>query len=349
MIANTYDKVKKTLICLGVALSCAIVLACASLAPAYADNAADRFSDVDYGNWYTEHVQWVYDNGIMQGYGDDLFGVGENHTRAEMATVLWRYDRPDAAASYDENSAVNRTNMLDVEDGAYYTEAVNWAYETGIFNGYDLGNGNFTFAPEDSITREQAITVLWRYLDGQRPNDWSLFDLYPDKDSVAEWSNWAMGWAVSNGIICGEKKTNGYWLEPNRAISREEMSKILHTSFTNDGREQVSIIVLRAYREYQLGKWYEWGAAGPDTFDCSGLVGYCCTGIYGDHWTWTGDIINWNRVNGTPVPGDICVVHNNSHQHCGIYIGDGEYINAPGSGKQIRINTVPSYMVYVRY
>ncbi len=347
MITDTLERAKKGLICLGVALGCAIVLACASLTPAYADNAVDRFSDVN-NDWYTSHVQWVYDTGLMGGYGYDTFGVGNDHTRAELATVLWRYAVPDAAACYAQSEAVNRTDMTDVENGAYYTEAVNWAYDEGIFTGFDEGNGDYIFGPNESVTREQAITVLWRYLDGQRPDDWTFFNVYPDKDNVAEWSNWAIGWALQNGIISGTKHDNGYWIEPDRTITREEMAKILHTSITNESRESISIIELRAYREYQMGKWYQWGAAGPETFDCSGLVGYCCTGVYGNHWCWTGSIINWNHVSN-PVGGDICVVHNNSHQHCGIYIGDDKYINAPGSGKQIRINDVPSYMSYVRY
>ncbi len=338
---------KATLASLCIAI-CTLAIAFVVAIPAYATNVSEKFNDVSSDAWYTEHVQWAYDNGLMYGYTDDWFGVGDDLTRADFAVTLWRYSLPDVAANYVQENATNRTNMYDVVDYEYYTEAINWAYDVGIFTGHLNADGSRTFCPYDAITREEAITVIWRLVDGTRPNDWSLFDCYPDTDMVSTWSNWAMGWAVSNGVITGSKYWNGYWLQSDRAITREEVSKILRTGIYNEGRETVSIIALRAYRELQYGKWYEWGAAGPNTFDCSGLVGYCCTGVYGNHWTWTGDIINWNRVSD-PVPGDICVVHNSSHQHCGIYIGDGQYINAPGTGYQIRINDVPSYMVYVRY
>ncbi len=333
-----------------VAIGCtvALVCACAIAAPAYAGNSSDRFDDVDSNSWYSSHVEWVYNAGLMTGYNDTQFGLTYTLTRAELATILWRNSIPEAAANYVQENATNRTNMYDLVDGAYYTEATNWAWENGIFTGYRRDDGSYEFCGENTISREEALTVIWRYLDGTRPNDWSLYNLYPDTDLVSTWSNWAVGWAVSNGIINGSKYWNGYWLQVDRPVTREEIAKILHTSITGEGRETISIIALRAYRELQYGKWYQWGAAGSERFDCSGLVGYCCTGVYGNHWCWTGSIIYWNRVSD-PQPGDICVVHNSSHQHCGIYIGDGKYINAPGTGYQIRINDVPSYMVYVRY
>ena len=101
-------------------------------------------------------------------------------------------------------------------------------------------------------------------------------------------------------------------------------------------------VVDRAYA--QLGKPYVWGAAGPNSFDCSGLVGYCLTGKMGNHWTHTGIIQTWTRVSD-PVPGDICI---NSH-HTGVYIGGGQMIHAPHTGDVVKISPVKSNMWYVRY
>ena len=115
------------------------------------------------------------------------------------------------------------------------------------------------------------------------------------------------------------------------------------TSSSNDGGYEVATgntVVDRAYS--QIGKWYSWGAVGPTTFDCSGLVGYCLTGRYsriGTTWTFMG----WERTSN-PQPGDICT---NTH-HCGIYIGGGKYINAPHTGAQVRVDNVPSSMIYVK-
>lgn len=103
-----------------------------------------------------------------------------------------------------------------------------------------------------------------------------------------------------------------------------------------------NVVVDRAYA--QLGKPYGWGAAGPNSFDCSGLVGYCLTGKMGSHWCTTGTIQGWTRVSN-PQPGDICI---NSH-HTGIYIGGGQMIHAPRTGDVVKISGVHSDMWYVRY
>ena len=63
-------------------------------------------------------------------------------------------------------------------------------------------------------------------------------------------------------------------------------------------------VVDRAYA--QLGKPYVWGAAGPNSFDCSGLVGYCITGKMGNHWCTTYTMASWKRVTN-PQPGDFCL------------------------------------------
>lgn len=103
-----------------------------------------------------------------------------------------------------------------------------------------------------------------------------------------------------------------------------------------------NVIVDRAYA--QLGKPYVWGAAGPSSFDCSGLVGYCITGTYGNHWCTTYTMANWQRVTN-PQPGDFCL---NSH-HTGVYIGNGQMIHAPRTGDVVKISAVHSDMWYVRY
>lgn len=116
------------------------------------------------------------------------------------------------------------------------------------------------------------------------------------------------------------------------------------SSATNNSKPQSvsgNSVVNRAYS--QLGKPYQWGAVGPDSFDCSGLVSYCLTGSYSRLGT-TGTFMGWTRVS-SPQPGDICV---NSH-HCGIYIGGGQMIHAPRTGDVVKVSSVHSGMIYVRY
>lgn len=102
-----------------------------------------------------------------------------------------------------------------------------------------------------------------------------------------------------------------------------------------------SLVVSRA--EACIGLPYVWGAVGPNSYDCSGLVGYCLTGTNQRHWT-TYSIYNWTQVTD-PQPGDICI----RWTHTGVYIGNGQMIHAPSPGKRVCVAPVPANMFFVRY
>ena len=130
----------------------------------------------------------------------------------------------------------------------------------------------------------------------------------------------------------------------NSSSSSNSNKNNASSSATNNSKPQSvsgNSVVNRAYS--QLGKPYRWGAVGPNSFDCSGLVSYCLTGSYSRLGT-TGTFMGWTRVS-SPQPGDICV---NSH-HCGIYIGGGQMIHAPRTGDVVKVSSVHSGMIYVRY
>lgn len=130
----------------------------------------------------------------------------------------------------------------------------------------------------------------------------------------------------------------------NSSSSSNSNKNNASSSATNNSKPQSvsgNIVVNRAYS--QLGKPYQWSAVGPNSFDCSGLVSYCLTGSYSRLGT-TGTFMGWTRVS-SPQPGDICV---NSH-HCGIYIGGGQMIHAPRTGDVVKVSSVHSGMIYVRY
>lgn len=103
-----------------------------------------------------------------------------------------------------------------------------------------------------------------------------------------------------------------------------------------------NVVVDRAYA--QLGKPYKWGAAGPNSFDCSGLVGYCLTGKMGNHWCTTGTIQGWSAREQSTARRYL-----HQRPHTGIYIGGGQMIHAPQTGDVVKVSGVHKGMWYVRY
>ena len=112
------------------------------------------------------------------------------------------------------------------------------------------------------------------------------------------------------------------------------------SSSSSSGSYVSGSTVSRAYSA--LGKPYVWGAAGPNSFDCSGLVSFCLTGRY-SHTYSSSDFVGLTKVSN-PQPGDICV----RVGHVGVYIGGGQMIHAQHTGDVVKISAVPSNMWYVR-
>ena len=113
-----------------------------------------------------------------------------------------------------------------------------------------------------------------------------------------------------------------------------------NSSSSSSGSYVSGSTVSRAYSA--LRKPYVWGAAGPNSFDCSGLVSFCLTGRY-SHTYSSSDFVGLTKVSN-PQPGDICV----RVGHVGVYIGGGQMIHAPHTGDVVKISAVPSNMWYVR-
>lgn len=147
------------------------------------------FTDVDDGIWYGESVQYVYDNGLMNGMTETTFEPEAKLTRAQAVTVLYRIAKEPAVAG-----AASFPDLV----GDWYKNAVAWAEEKGVVNGRPDG----TFDPEGLITREELVTIIWRYNGSPKAEDGNLAD-WPDKAVVADYAKDSMNWAVENGIING--------------------------------------------------------------------------------------------------------------------------------------------------
>ena len=178
---------------------------------------APRFSDVaDPLAWYFDGVCWIVEQGAMQGYGDGsgLFGPEDRLDRAQMAMVLWNLEgQPEAESDAHER-------FEDCAEGAWYDEAVGWASEQGIMNGYD----EHTFGTSDPITREQFVLVLWRLAGRPAPaGDLTTFE---DGGAVGEPYVGAMVWAVGQQIVrgTGEGQTR---IDPAGQLTRGAAASML--------------------------------------------------------------------------------------------------------------------------
>lgn len=174
------------------------------------------FTDLDADAWYHEGVDYALTNGLMNGVGSGKFEPDGQLTRAQLVTVLYR-----AAGEPDTGKQVNP--FTDVADDAWYTKAVIWAANNGIVNGVAKN----TFAPDDSITREQIATMLYRYAGAEAAKEDKL-SAFPDAAKVSDWAKEALNWAVASGLINGVADANGTAnLEPQATATRAQIATIL--------------------------------------------------------------------------------------------------------------------------
>ena len=156
---------------------------------------------------------YVYENNIMNGTSDTTFEPDTLLSRGMLITTLYRLaGSPEVTA---ENS------FPDVKADEWYTDAVIWAYENGIVNGYDDGD----FGPNDNITREQMAVMLMNYakfkgIDISAKNDLSQF---ADAENTSAWAVEAVKWAVAEGLITG--RDTG--LMPKAEANRAETATVL--------------------------------------------------------------------------------------------------------------------------
>lgn len=174
------------------------------------------FTDLDAKAWYHEGVDYALTNGLMNGVGGGRFEPDGQLTRAQLVTVLYR-----AAGEPDTGKQVNP--FTDVADDAWYTKVVIWAANNGIVNGVAKN----TFAPDDSITREQIAAMLYRYAGAEAAKEDKL-SAFPDAAKVSDWAKEALNWAVASGLINGVADANGTAnLEPQATATRAQIATIL--------------------------------------------------------------------------------------------------------------------------
>lgn len=176
------------------------------------------FKDVSDKDWFYENVADVYKNKIMTGIDPTTFGPNVAFSRAQFVTALYRIEgKPDA-----EYAPV----FPDVPKGEFYSNAVMWAIDAGVTTGYAEGY----FGTSDAITREQLVTMLYRYSAIKNMNIYETMELaFTDNAKVSGWALDPMKWAAAIGVIKGNEGTNT--VDPqgtsNRAISAAVLSRFL--------------------------------------------------------------------------------------------------------------------------
>lgn len=172
------------------------------------------FADVPANHWAAEGVAYVSGQGLMSGTGGSNFSPTMPLSRGMLVTILYRLsgETPGTGASF-----------TDVAAGQWYSDGVAWASANNIVGGY----GNGLFGPNDSITREQFATILYRYAQYagiavvSAPNALTGFT---DGASTSAWAAEGLGWAVNQSLITGK---TGNLLDPTGQASRAEAAVIL--------------------------------------------------------------------------------------------------------------------------
>ena len=176
--------------------------------PAFA--AGPTFTDVPVTHWAYTAVEKASEAGLMNGYADGRFGKNDPITRGQMVQILYNY--------YGEDCGTN-SGFSHVPASAWYAKAVTWASKKGVVSGYSNG----TFGPDNQLTREQMVTILYNVADKPETNP-SAISQYSDYHQVASYAADGFAWAVSNKVVSGTSSTT---LSPRGTATRAQVAVIL--------------------------------------------------------------------------------------------------------------------------
>lgn len=171
------------------------------------------FTDIA-DHWALEAIQYVYEKDLMNGVSDAVFAPNKALNRAMLATILYRMEGSPIVTAANPYS--------DVAADTWYTDAVIWASENGIVNGYGSGK----FGPTDNITREQLAAMLLRYSDYKEYDTDARNHLtsYTDAGAISAWALESVQWANAEGLVTGRTETT---IVPKGSTTRAETATIL--------------------------------------------------------------------------------------------------------------------------
>lgn len=170
------------------------------------------FRDVKKKDWYAAAVRFCANAGLVGGTGSGSFSPKVKMSRAMLVQVLYSISG-EKTASY---------GFSDVKSGKWYTDAVNWAATKGIVG----GTGNGKFSPDATVTREQMVSILYRYA-GVYVNcagNLTVLEPFSDVGKISDYAREAFAWAIENGMIAG---TGDGKLNPKGTADRAQVATIL--------------------------------------------------------------------------------------------------------------------------
>lgn len=275
--------------------------------------AAD-FRDVKSTDWFNQSVSDLTGRGYINGYGDGTFKPNANINRAEFVTIL-------AKASGESLSGYTPT-FADVPGNFWGYNHIGWALAKGITS----GKGGNRFCPTDTITRQEMVTMIYRFkvYKGETPAI-TRDPYYSDFSAVSDYAKDPVRALYSYGGING---TGNNKFSPMDTSTRAQAAQIIYNCLILNDRQRTTVFA-RNFAGFKFVK----GGSTPETgFDSAGFVRY----VYGHFGvTLTGDDPDL-MTQGREIPrdglnmGDM-VCFGGNIPHVGIYIGNNQFIHAVNS------------------
>lgn len=189
----------------------------------------DAFQDVPDDAWYASYVYDIVDKGIMAGISSTEFQPDGQMTRAQAAQILYTM-----AGSPAVNTA---TRFNDVFPGQWHYNPITWCTSSGVMAGYSSGD----FLPDAAITRQQMVSVLYKYTTKILKDPASERDgleFFADRDSISSYARTSMQWAVARGIISGTRENGQLTIQPQGVVSRAQMAIMLSSMLSEESHEK---------------------------------------------------------------------------------------------------------------
>lgn len=189
----------------------------------------DAFQDVPDDAWYASYVYDIVDKGIMAGISSTEFQPDGQMTRAQAAQILYTM-----AGSPAVNTA---SRFNDVFPGQWHYNPITWCTSSGVMAGYSSGD----FLPDAAITRQQMVSVLYKYTTKILKDPASERDgleSFADRDSISSYARTSMQWAVARGIISGTRENGQLTIQPQGVVSRAQMAIMLSSMLSEESHEK---------------------------------------------------------------------------------------------------------------